>query len=100
VQGAVENSVFEKVALSVEQTAYVGALKITSATRLTDDLGFGRFDFLKVAIYLEEAFDIELPDEALKRFVTIGDIVKYLSRRYFRDVEFNRPERPFSVPAP
>jgi acyl carrier protein len=79
VQGAVENSVFEKVALSVEQTAYVGALKITSATRLTDDLGLGRFDFLKLAIYLEEAFDIELPDEALKRFVTIGDIVKYLS---------------------
>jgi acyl carrier protein len=77
-----------KVVRAVEQTTYVGELRITSATRLMGDLGLGRFDFLKLAIYLEEAFDIELPDEAIKAFVTVGDIVKYLSRRYFRDVEF------------
>ena len=36
----------------------------------------------------EEDCNIEIPDEALHRFGTIGDIVKYLSRRYLGDVEF------------
>jgi acyl carrier protein len=79
--------------LAVEQTIYVAGLRLTSATRLIDDLGFGRFDFLKLALYLEEVFgeedcDIEIPDQALHRFGTIGDIVKYLSLRYLGDVEF------------
>lgn len=93
MQAALNNSVLGQVVLAVEQTTYVGELRITSTTRLIDDLGFGRFDFLKLALYLEELFlnedcDLELPDEALLRFVTIGDIVKYLTRRYFGDVEY------------
>ena len=92
MQAALNSSVLGKVVLAIEQSARLGERQITSATRLVEDLGLGRFDFLKLAIYLEEVFldevsDIELPDEALKRFVTVGDIVRYLSRRYFRDVE-------------
>ena len=92
MQTAFDGSVLRMVVLSVEQTIYTARAQITSATRLVDDLGLSRFDFLKLAIYLEEAFDLELPDEALRRFVTLGDIVKYLSRRYFRDVDFNELE--------
>jgi len=47
--------------------------------------GFGR---LKLAIYLEQVFRVELPDEASERFVLVADIVDYFSSRYFRDVEF------------
>jgi acyl carrier protein len=92
VKAAFDGSVFRKVVLSVEQTIYTAGSQITSATRLVDDLGLSRFDFLKLAIYLEETFDLELPDETLRRFVTIGDIVKYLSRRYFRDIDFQELE--------
>ena len=92
MQAAFDGSVLRRVVLSVEQAIYTAGAQITAATRLVDDLGLSRFDFLKLAIYLEEAFDLELPDEALRRFVTIGDIVKYLSRRYFRDVEFHQLE--------
>ncbi|MBV8575402.1 MAG: hypothetical protein JOZ58_10255 [Acetobacteraceae bacterium] len=112
MQAAFDGSVLRRVVLSVEQTIYTAGARINSATRLVDDLGLSRFDFLKLAIYLEEAFDVELPDEALRRFVTIGDIVKYLSRRYFRDIDLHELEaaawpspdlpapRPAASPAP
>jgi len=60
-------------------------------TKLVDDWGLGRFGLLKLAIYLEEAFDLELPDEAIARFLTVADIVSYFSRRYFRDFQSPLP---------
>lgn len=86
MQSALNDSVLEKVVLAVEQTAHVEAPGISAAARLAEDLAIGWFGRLKLAIYLEEAFDIELPDEAVERFVTVADIVSYFSRRYFRDV--------------
>src|SRR5438128_2197637 len=85
---ALNSSVLDGVILAVEQTTATGDYGITSATRLADDLQLGRFGLLKLALSLEEVFEIELPDETLKRFSTIGDIVKYLNRHYFQDTEF------------
>jgi acyl carrier protein len=53
---------------------------LTPATRLAGDLELGRFGRMKVAIYLEESFDVELPDEAVDRFDTVGDTARYMSR--------------------
>jgi Phosphopantetheine attachment site len=39
--------------------------------------GFGR---IRLALHLEETFDVELSDEAVKTFDTVGDIVHYMSR--------------------
>jgi acyl carrier protein len=38
-----------------------------------------------LAICLEEVFDVELSNEVVARFVTVGDVVGYFSCRYFRD---------------
>ena len=88
MEGALNNAVLEKVLLAVEKATYARDSRIRSTTRLADDLELGRFGLLRLALCLEEIFDIELPDEALKRFFSLGDIVKYLSRHYFQDVEF------------
>jgi acyl carrier protein len=87
MQPAFRNSVFDKVALAIEQTTLIEAPGIWPSTRLADDLALGGFGRLKLAIYLEEVFGVELPDEALERFVVVADIVDYFSSRYFRDVE-------------
>ena len=84
---ALNSSVLDMVVLAVEQTTYNEEFGITSATRLADDLHLGRFGRAKLALSLEEVFEIELPDQALKRFSTIGDIVEYLNRYYLPDVE-------------
>ena len=65
-----------------EQTTYSGAFVITGASRLAEDLQLGRLGLVKLALYLEEIFDVELSDELLGRFVTVADIVRYLSRDY------------------
>jgi acyl carrier protein len=80
MQSTSDNAVFDKVALAVEQTVYLTGLSITPATRIARDLRIGRFGRLKLALYLEETFDVELPDEAVQRFETVGDIIQYLSR--------------------
>jgi len=88
VELALNTSVLNRVVLIVEQITYTEEFGITSATRLAEDLHLGRFGRAKLALSLEEVFEIELPDEALKRFSTIGDIVEYLNRYYLQDVEF------------
>jgi acyl carrier protein len=74
------NAVFEKVVQAVEQTVYVEGRDLTPTSRLVDDLRLGRFARIKLALYLEETFDVEITDEAVERFNTIGDVVRYVSR--------------------
>ena len=87
MQPAFRNSVFDKVVLAIEQTTFIEAPGIWPSTRLADDLALGGFGRLKLAIYLEEVFGVELPDEALERFVVVADIIDYFSSRHFRDLE-------------
>ena len=86
--------VFEKVVLAVEQTVYTGDEGVTPTSRLVDDLRLGRFARLKLALYLEETFEVEIPDDAVAHFDTVGDIVRYMSRWSLESLdllEYNGP---------
>ncbi|MCI0487958.1 MAG: acyl carrier protein [Blastocatellia bacterium] len=50
--------------------------QLCPATHLMKDLGADSLDALNIALRLEEAFKIKIPDEAIPRFLTIDDIVK------------------------
>ncbi len=91
MQSAFNSSVFDKVALAVKQAVYIEVPGLSGATRLVDDLALGRLGRLKLAIRLEEVFNIEFQDDVVERFGTLGDIVTYLSRRYFRDSDTHAP---------
>ena len=43
-----------------------------------EDLGFDSLDTVELVMALEEAFDIEIPDEAAEGITTVGDAVKYI----------------------
>lgn len=45
-------------------------------THLMKDLGADSLDALNIALRLEEAFKIKIPDESIPNFLTIGDIVR------------------------
>jgi acyl carrier protein len=87
MQAALDDFVFDKVVIAIERTTYTGDRKVSPETRLVCDLTLGGFDRLKLAIYLEEIFDIELSDEVSEQFATVADIVKYIGGHYFQDVE-------------
>ena len=50
--------------------------KLEAATHLMKDLGADSLDALNIALRLEEQFKIKIPDDAIPKFLTIGDIVK------------------------
>jgi acyl carrier protein len=49
--------------------------QLGSTTHLMKDLGADSLDALNIALRLEEAFKIKIPDESIPRFLTVGDIV-------------------------
>jgi acyl carrier protein len=48
-------------------------------THLMKDLGADSLDALDVALRIEKVFAIQIPDESIKDFLTIGDIVRGIS---------------------
>lgn len=82
-------SIYDKVILAVEQTVYVQGDAVSPATRLVDDLQLGRLGRIRLAMYLEEAFDLEISDDAVEYFDTIGDITLYLSRWSLENVDLS-----------
>jgi acyl carrier protein len=73
-------AIFAKVVQAIEQIVDIEGSRLTPGSRLADDLRLGLFGRIRLALCLEEMFETELPDEALKRFDTVGDIVRYISR--------------------
>lgn len=53
--------------------------QLNPSTHLMKDLGADSLDALNIAVRLEEAFKIKIPDDAIPRFLTLGDIVKGVS---------------------
>ena len=48
-------------------------------THLMKDLGADSLDALNIAVRLEEAFKIKIPDDAIPKFLTVSDIVNGVS---------------------
>ena len=95
MQVALNGSILDRIIFAIKQTTYTGDQKVTSETRLTLDLALGSFDRLKLAMYLEETFDVELSDDVLKQAVTVADIIKYISGHYFQDIDLFQLSSPF-----
>lgn len=51
---------------------------ITLDSSIKGDLGADSVDILQLLMTLEEEQGIIIPDERLAKFVTVGDIVRYL----------------------
>ncbi len=51
---------------------------VTMETNIKDDLGADSLDLVDLAISLEDEFEVEVPDNILEKFETVGDIVKFI----------------------
>ena len=52
---------------------------ITESARLIEDLRADSLDVVEIAMTIEEAFNIRIPDWVADSFVTVGDINAYLA---------------------
>ena len=56
----------------------VNEAEVKIESSFVDDLGADSLDTVELVMALEEAFDIEIPDEAAEGIATVGDAVKYI----------------------
>jgi acyl carrier protein len=55
---------------------------ITLESSLRDDLGMDSFEAMEFIFYLEETYNIKIPDSDLVKLKVIKDIVDYLEIRF------------------
>lgn len=51
---------------------------VTPDKSIVDDLGADSLDSVELVMALEEAFDIEVPDEAAANLTTVAAVIKYV----------------------
>ena len=70
---------FEKVkALLVEELS-LNAADITPEAELVSDLGINSLELADLVLMCEEKFDIEIGDDVISKFITVGDVTEYLA---------------------
>jgi acyl carrier protein len=53
---------------------------VTAATRLGDDLRSDSLDAVELAMDLEEAFDLDIPEAAFSEWTTVGDLIAFVGQ--------------------
>lgn len=71
---------FEKIRAMICEQYEIDEDEVTPETVL-EDLNFDSLDMIEIAMDIEDEFNVEVPDEVLEKFVTIGDIVEFLENR-------------------
>ncbi|MCX7592690.1 MAG: acyl carrier protein [Fischerella sp.] len=71
--------IFEKVKKIVVEQLEVDAEKVTPQASFANDLNADSLDTVELVMALEEEFDIEIPDEAAEKIVTVQDAVDYIN---------------------
>lgn len=64
---------FEKLQSIIAEVLNVDADEITQDTTFVDDLGADSLDVFQIIMGIEEEFDIEIPQEAAEKIVSVGD---------------------------
>ena len=73
--------ILDKVCSIVSQQLSVEAGEVKPDSNFQNDLGADSLDTVDLVMALEEAFDIEIPDEAAEGIATVGDAVKFIEEK-------------------
>ncbi len=73
-----QEAILEKVRSIVAEQLSVDSGEVKQTSNFQNDLGADSLDTVELVMALEEAFDIEIPDEAAEGIATVGDAVKYI----------------------
>ena len=70
---------FDKVKSILVEELQVNEADITLESELVNDLGINSLELADLIMVCEEKFDIEIKDDDIRKFLTVGDIVNYLN---------------------
>ena len=66
--------------LIVEQLG-IAREEVVPEASFIDDLGADSLDIVELVMAMEEAFNLEIPDEDAEKIQTIGDVLAYLREK-------------------
>lgn len=70
--------ILEKVKKLIAEQFDAGEDTITENTAIVDDLGADSLDVVDLVMAISGEFGIEIPDDQVENFKTVGDIVSYI----------------------
>ena len=73
-------AVEEKVKSIIVEQLGVDANEVTPEASFLDDLGADSLDTVELVMAFEEAFNIEIPDEAAEKIQKVKDAVEYIEK--------------------
>jgi len=75
------SSTEEKVKSIIVEQLGVNESEVTDGASFVDDLGADSLDTIELVMAFEEAFGIEIPDEAAEKIKTVQDAVDYVNKQ-------------------
>ena len=75
------NNMLEKLASIISNYTGKKDICLTEDTVLTTDLGLTSFDLIQLIVAVEDEFDIEISDRAIKNFKTARDVINYIEEQ-------------------
>lgn len=70
---------FDKVKDLLVEELSINPDEITPTAELVNDLGINSLELADLVLLCEEKFEIEIGDDVVHKFITVGDVVEYLT---------------------
>ena len=71
-------SIQPRVKKIIEEQLGVDSERVKPEASFIDDLGADSLDIVELVMAMEEAFDLEIPDEEAERLRTVQDVYSYI----------------------
>ncbi len=71
---------FETLKTMLVEELSVNETDVTPEAELVNDLGINSLELADLVLHCEEKFGIEISDEDVREFLTVGDVVSYLEK--------------------
>lgn len=70
----------EKLQQIIAEVLNLDASEVMPGTTFTEDLGADSLDLYQIILGVEDAFDIEIPQEEAEKIVTVADAIDLIQR--------------------
>jgi acyl carrier protein len=78
---AFESTVATRIQVALAEHLKRDASKVRREDDLRKDLGLDSLAMIELLFKIEEAFDLEIPNDDLSQITTVGDVIDYVERR-------------------
>jgi len=75
-----KKEIIEKVKQIIAEQLGVDEGEVTPSASFVDDLGADSLDQVELVMALEEAFDVEIPDEDAEKIRIVQDAIDYIDK--------------------